>query len=189
MSPGSFLRSHSTILPSSSLSQEHAGYKIRESRPKLTKEQLKQITSPAPEIDSDDESEVDHDEPPSCNLSKTEVNNLNFELLFAGFLRTAELTCEPKDLENRPVFEHTKLQRCDATFADNDEHAVVLLRSSKSDHDHTGAEIEVANTGEDTPLRIWQDQLGPPLSSQGLRPRRSPATAVRREGATYSQGS
>ena len=39
-------------------------------------------------------------------------------------------------------------------------------------------------------LRIWQDQLGPPLSSQGPRPhRRSPATAVRREGATYSRGS
>ena len=39
-------------------------------------------------------------------------------------------------------------------------------------------------------LRIWQDQLGPPLFSQGLRPRRrSPATAVRREGATYSRGS
>jgi hypothetical protein len=120
----------------------------------LSKEQLRHITSPAPEIDSDNESDVDHDEPPPCNLSNSEVNNLNFDaaikLAFEGFLRTAELTCEPKDLENRPVFEHTKLQRRDVTFADNDEHAVILLRSSKSDYDHTGVEIVVANTGEDT---------------------------------------
>ncbi|KAN0068303.1 hypothetical protein V8E54_013499 [Elaphomyces granulatus] len=66
---------------------------------------------------SDDDSEADSDEPPSCNLSNPEVNNLNFDtaikLAFAGFLRTAELTCEAKDLENKPVFEHTKLQRRD----------------------------------------------------------------------------
>jgi hypothetical protein len=136
--------------------QEHADYKARERRPKLnlSKRQLEEITSPAPEIDSDDDSEVDPDELPSCNLSNPEVNNLNFDaaikLAFAGFLRTAELTCEAKDLENRPVFEHTKLQRRDVTFADNDEHAVLLLRSSKSDYDHTGVEIVVAKTGEVT---------------------------------------
>jgi hypothetical protein len=89
--------------------QEHADYKARERRPKLnlSKRQLEEITSPAPEIDSDDDSEVDPDELPSCNLSNPEVNNLNFDaavkLAFAGFLRTAELTCEAKDLENRPV--------------------------------------------------------------------------------------
>jgi hypothetical protein len=120
----------------------------------LSKSQLEQITSPAPETDSDDDWEADPDEPPSCNFSHQEVNNLNFEtaikLAFAGFLRTAELTCESKDLENRPVFEHTKLQRRDVTFADNDEHAVVLLRSSKSDYDHTGVEIVVARTGDAT---------------------------------------
>jgi hypothetical protein len=120
----------------------------------LSKKQLEQITSPAPETGSDDDSEADSDEPPSCNLSNPEVNNLNFDtaikLAFAGFLRTAELTCEAKDLENKPVFEHTKLQRRDITFADNDEHAVLLLRSSKSDYDHTGVEIVVAKTGEVT---------------------------------------
>ena len=74
-------------------------------------------TSSAPETDSDDDWEADPDEPPFCNLSHQEVNNLNFDtaikLAFAGFLRTAKLTCESKDLENRPVFEHTKLQRHD----------------------------------------------------------------------------
>jgi hypothetical protein len=97
--------------------------------------------------------EVDPNEPPSCNLSNPEVNNLNFDaaikllVAFAGFLRTAEFTCEAKDLENRPVFEHTKLQRRDVTFADNDE---LLLRSNKSDYDHTGVKIVVAKTGEVT---------------------------------------
>jgi hypothetical protein len=93
---------------------------------------------------------------PSRNLSNSEVNNLNFDtaikLTFAGFLRTAELTCESKDLENMSVFEHTKLQRRDVAFADNDEHAVVLLRSSKSDYDHTGVGIVVARTGDATCL-------------------------------------
>ena len=56
----------------------------------LSKSQLEQITSPAPETDSDDDWEADPDEPPSCNLSHREVNNLNFDtaikLAFAGFL-------------------------------------------------------------------------------------------------------
>jgi hypothetical protein len=124
----------------------------------LSKKQLEHITSPAPEINGtdvlDNDSDNDFDELPSCNLSNAEVDNLNFDtaikLAFAGFLRTAELTCESADLENRSVFEHTKLQRRDVTFADNDEHAVVLLRSSKSDYDHTGVEIVVAKTGEAT---------------------------------------
>jgi hypothetical protein len=113
-----------------------------------------QITSPAPEIDSDNEWEDDPNDLPSCNLSNSEFNNLNFDtaikLAFAGFLRTAELTCESKDFENMSVFEHTKPQRRDVTFADNDEHAVVLLRSGKSDYDHTGVEIVVARTGDAT---------------------------------------
>jgi hypothetical protein len=95
----------------------------------LSIKQLEQTTSSAPETDSEDDSEADPDEPPSYNLSNPEVNNLTFDaaikLAFAGFLRTAELMCEAKDLENKPVFEHTILQRCDVTFADNDEHAVL----------------------------------------------------------------
>jgi hypothetical protein len=98
----------------------------------LSIKQLEEITSPAPEIDSSDEPDNAPDELPSCYLSNSEVDNLNFDaaikLAFAGFLRTAELTCEPENLENRSVFEHTKLQRCDVTFADNDEHAGLTSR-------------------------------------------------------------
>ncbi|TVY48206.1 hypothetical protein LOCC1_G001875 [Lachnellula occidentalis] len=84
-------------------------------------------------------------------LSNTEIDDLNFstalKVSFAGFLRTKEITYEPKDIKNRPVFEHTKLQRRDITFADNDEHAIVFLRSSKSDKEHQGVEIVLARTG------------------------------------------
>ncbi|KAN0084813.1 hypothetical protein V8E54_001280 [Elaphomyces granulatus] len=102
-----------------------------------------------------------------------EVNNLNFDtaikLALAVILRAAKLTCEAKDLENKPVFEHTKFQRRDVTFADNDEHAVLLLRSSKSDH--TGVEIVVAKTGEVTcPTR----SVYPPSRSPHTIPLRLP---------------
>ena len=116
----------------------------------LSKKQLEYITSLAPDIGDNNDWESNHNEPHTCSLSSTQINKLNFDtalkLAFAGFLRTAELTCEAKDLVNRSVFEHTKLQRRDVTFADNDEHAVILLRSSKSNYDHTGVEIVVAKT-------------------------------------------
>ena len=71
-------------------------------------------------------------------------------MAFAGFLRTAELTCEPKNLESdRPVFEHFN-DAMSHSITDDNEHSVVLLRSSKSDYDHTGVKIMVANTGEET---------------------------------------
>ncbi|KAN0075870.1 hypothetical protein V8E54_007140 [Elaphomyces granulatus] len=61
------------------------------------------------------------------------------KLAFAGFLRMAEFTCESKALENRTVlvFEHTKLQRHDVTFA-------------KSEYGHTGVEIVVARASKAT---------------------------------------
>jgi hypothetical protein len=118
----------------------------------LSKKQLEEITLPAPDV-SDNECKDDLDRP-TCTLSSKEINKLNFDtalkLAFAGFFRTAEITYEQRDLDNRPVFEHTKLQRRDVTFADNDEHAVILLRSSKSDHEHTGVEVVVAKTDEPT---------------------------------------
>ena len=77
----------------------------------LSKIQLHRITAPAPELPgTNDEWE---DLPDETTLSDKEINNLNFDtavkLAFAGFMRTAEITYEAKDLENARVFEHTKL--------------------------------------------------------------------------------
>jgi hypothetical protein len=57
----------------------------------------------------------------NLRLATFQTQRSNFDaaikLAFTGFLRTAELTCEPKNLESdRPVFEHTKLQQRDVTF-------------------------------------------------------------------------
>lgn len=113
----------------------------------LTKAWLEQITSAAP-VD------LDVDTP----LSNKALDELNYDgaykLAFSAFLRTAEVTCEAKDLENQAVFEQRKLQRRDIAFADDDSHMVVTLRSSKTDTKHEGVEIVVAATGEATcPVR------------------------------------
>jgi len=94
-----------------SLLQEHAGYKVRErdQADPLSKKQLEQITSPAPETDSDDDSEV-----ALANLrlitSQTQRSTISFrcsdQLAFAVFLRTAKLTCEAKD--SRQAFSSTQ---------------------------------------------------------------------------------
>ena len=131
----------------------------KKARP-LSQRQLQQITSPASEPQHDDWEHVP-DEPAPCMLSNKEVDNLNWEtaikLAFAGFLRTAELTYEAKDLDNKPVFQHTKLQRRDITFSDDDDHVILSLRSSKSDYDCTGVEIVISRTGDDTcPVKALQ---------------------------------
>ena len=133
------------------------GLKEKKKAAPLSKKQLERITSPAPVHSSNDVDHTDDDNSqdiPAINLSDNEINRLNFDtaikLAFAGFLRTAELTYENKDLTNKAVFEHTKLQRRDITFAEDNEHAIIHLRSSKSDYEHTGVEIVVARTGEAT---------------------------------------
>ena len=103
---------------------------------------IEQMTSPAPD---------DHGSATLSPLASAEVDELNFDtaakIAFAGFLRTAEFTYEQKEVNNSAMFQATKLQRRDITFAENDEHAIIYLRSSKSDYDHSGVEIVVARTG------------------------------------------
>jgi hypothetical protein len=110
----------------------------------LMLEQLEKITKPAPDLGANPTPTE------SCKLSNKEVDSLNFDtalkVAFSGFFRTKEITYEESDLANKPVFEHTKLQRRDITFAENDEHVIITLRESKNDYDHTGVEIVLACT-------------------------------------------
>ena len=110
--------------------------------------QLLLITSPAPHIP------VFNDDTPSPPLPPKALDTLNHDtalkVAFAGFLRTKEVTCEASDMENQEVFEATKLQRRDTTFADDGNHVILNLRSSKSDLQHTGVEIVLAKTGTPT---------------------------------------
>lgn len=125
------------------------GTKQKKKAEPLSKQQLASITSAAPERTYPEE---------APQLSAKELDSLNFnaaiKVAFAGFLRTSELTYEERDLQNQGIFQNTKLQRRDITFADDDEHAILLLRSSKSDHEHTGIELILAATDEPTcPVR------------------------------------
>jgi hypothetical protein len=124
-------------------------------------QQLKHITSPATAIPSNSSQSID---PQDCRLLPKEIDDINFDtavkVAFAGFFRAGEITCEASDLINTPVFEHTKLQRRDVTFSDDDEYAIITLRHSKCDIDHTGVEIFLAGTDTSTcPIAALQALL------------------------------
>jgi hypothetical protein len=139
------------------LSRIQAGIRrIRGRSPKkkatpLMLQQLEEITSPARAIPSNGSPSVN---PQDCGLSAKEIDDINFDtaiqVAFAGFFRAGEITCEASDLANASVFEHTKLQRRDVTFADDDQYAIITLQQSKCDVEHTGVEIVLARTGTST---------------------------------------
>jgi hypothetical protein len=88
----------------SSLLQEHASYKVRERR--LKRNLYQKVNSNKlhlrPLRDSVDDSEATLTNP---RLATSHTFDTAIKLAFLRFLRTAEFTCESKDLENKPVFE------------------------------------------------------------------------------------
>ena len=75
-------------------------------------------------------------------------------IAYRGFLHSKEFTYKLKDLRNKHSFINTSLLRLDITFSDLDEHVTVLLKRSKTDHDHIGVDIIIAATGTLTcPIR------------------------------------
>lgn len=96
----------------------------------LSKMQLAKITSPIKQ---------------GCILSAKDMDNLNidaaFKCAFAGFLRTAEITYEKKELKNPTLFERNHLLRRDVHFSENYDHAILSLRASKADTEFKGIEI------------------------------------------------
>ena len=70
-----------------------------------------------------------------------------FKLAFAAFLRMGEYTYTTAELRNK-AFRSKQLTRSDITFYPS--HAVLRLKDSKMDINHTGVEIVVARTDEPT---------------------------------------
>ena len=70
-----------------------------------------------------------------------------FKLAFAGFLRMGEYTYTATQAK-RKAFQAKQLTRSDVAFFHS--HAVLRLKDSKTDVNHTGAEIVIAKTGEPT---------------------------------------
>ena len=91
--------------------------------------------------------------PPDVELvTFPQIDELNFRaaclVAFAAFLRPGEFTYTAKSLDNRYVFEQTKLLRSDITFAQNDEYCILHLKRSKTDYQHVGVDIIIAGTGD-----------------------------------------
>ena len=98
-----------------------AGYKVRE---KTKAEPLEQLRSHLRLLQLRSTATMNRRSTmTNLRLATFQTQRSNFDaaikLAFTGFLRTAELTCKPKNLESDSppaVFEHTKLQQRDVTF-------------------------------------------------------------------------
>ena len=81
------------------------------------------------------------------------ISNLNidttFKVAWAGFMRMGELTYIAAETR-KATFEETALTRPDIFFAERDQSAILRFKRSKTDTDHTGVQIILAATGEQT---------------------------------------
>ena len=99
---------------------------------------------------------VDSDLSTLTNRQKVDVVNIvtTATVAYGGFLRSGEVTYKATDLRNKRTFKDTSLLRSDITFGDLDEHVILSLKRSKTDHDHVGVNIVIAATGSSTcPVR------------------------------------
>jgi hypothetical protein len=81
---------------------------------------------------------------------KDEANvDAAFKSAWAGFLRLGEITYTTAEAK-KPSFARTKVTRGDVSFAEFDQYATIRLKRSKTDTDHSGVQIILAATNEDT---------------------------------------
>lgn len=80
----------------------------------------------------------------------TQVNiETAFKVAWAGFMRMGELTYTAVDAK-KATFAETGLTRSDISFAEEDLYAILRLKRSKTDIEHTGVQIILAATDERT---------------------------------------
>ena len=72
-----------------------------------------------------------------------------FKVAWAGFMTMVELTYTAAEAKNA-TFAETGLTRSDISFAEGDQYAILRLKRSKTDTEHTGVQIILAATGEPT---------------------------------------
>lgn len=83
-------------------------------------------------------------------LTVTDLNiDTAFKVAWAGFMRLGEITYTAAEAK-KPTFAETKLTRSDISFAEGDQYAILRLKRSKTDIEHTGVQIILAATGEQT---------------------------------------
>ncbi len=83
-------------------------------------------------------------------LSVTDLNiNTAFKVAWAGFMRMGELTYTAVEAK-KATFAETGLIRSDISFAKGDQYAILRLKRSKTDTEHTEVQIILAATGKQT---------------------------------------
>ena len=89
---------------------------------------------------------ITEDEP----LSVTDLNvDKAFKVAWAGLMRMGELTYTAAEAK-KAKFAETSLTRSDISFAESDPYAILRLKQSKTDTEHTWVQIILAATGERT---------------------------------------
>ncbi len=83
-------------------------------------------------------------------LSITDLNvDTAFKVAWAGLMRMGELTYTAAEAK-KATFARTGLTRSDIPFAEGDQYAILRLKRSKTDREHTGVQIILAAMGEPT---------------------------------------
>lgn len=106
-------------------------FKQKATRLPITKPILKEITKYEP---------IDLDE---LNIDTA------FKVAWAEFLRLGEIIYTGTELK-KAAFARTKVTRSDFFFAEGNQYAILRLKQSKTDIEHTGLQIVLAATGEKT---------------------------------------
>lgn len=87
---------------------------------------------------------ITEDEP----LTMEDLNvDTAFKVAWAGFMQRGKLTYTAAGLK-KDLFKDTKLTRSDISFAEGDQYAILRLKRSKTDIEHTGIQIILAVIGE-----------------------------------------
>lgn len=105
---------------------------MKSKRLPITKDILEKITA-QPIMSVDD-----------CNIDTA------FEIAWAGFLRLGEITYTSAELKKKANFVDTHATRSDISSAEGNQYAVLRLKRSKTDIEHSGVQIILAATGENT---------------------------------------
>ncbi len=83
-------------------------------------------------------------------LSVTDLNvNTAFKVAWAGLMRMEEFTYKAAEAK-KATFAETGLTRSDISFAEGDQYAILRLKRSKTDTEHTGVQIILAAIVERT---------------------------------------
>ncbi len=85
---------------------------------------------------------------PTTTLEDCNIDTA-FKIAWAGFLRLGKITYTAAE-RKKSTFVETHATKSDISFAEGDQYTVLRLKQSKTDVEHSGVQIMLAATGEET---------------------------------------